>query len=242
MPFSIDDCKPYVLEAAHKNVSASSGSVTDVSARRWLERAIRYMQRFDFECWRNEFTLTLTAEDYHYLYTDAVWTAAALTRPLRLDGNSIRYGGTNLLWRPTIQRLDEELGGPDWKDSATSGGTPQYVTEMRQGLVLGAKPGSSFVTGNPTLRGYCYRGEDLSTVGYEATDLMMYDDFQEHLINLACVFAFQQVDDTEYRTQLDFWLNRDLVEMRGYDHGPVDDEPIPAPEWAANVDGNDDAY
>ena len=93
MPFSIDDCKPYVLEAAHKNVSASSGSVTDVSARRWLERAIRYMQRFDFECWRNEFTLTLTAEDYHYLYTDAVWTGGAAPPPTPPRGAPPGGGG-----------------------------------------------------------------------------------------------------------------------------------------------------
>lgn len=243
MPFTINNVLPYVAEQAHKNPDASSGSETDTTLLRWVLRAIRFMQRYDFECWREQWSCTLTAGTYQYNYTDTVWAGAALARPLRIDGNSIRLNATDqyLEWVPSIQRLDERLGG-QWKDSGTANGSPTLATEMSQALIIGVKPSSTFVTNYSPLRGYYYRAEDLSSSGYRTTDLAMYDDFMEHLINLACVFAFQQTDDTEFRTQLQFWLERDLPEMRAYDHVPMDDEPIPAPAWAAYVDGAEDTF
>lgn len=243
MPFTINNVIPYVAEQAHKNPDATSGSETDTTLLRWVLRAIRFMQRYDFECWREQWALTLTAGTYQYNYTDTVWTAAALTRPLRIDGNSIRLNASdqNLGWVPSIQRMDEHLGGA-WKDSGTGNGSPSLATEMSQALIIGVKPSQSFITSYSPLRGYYYMGEDLSSANYRTTNLAMYDDFEEHLINLALVFAMQQTDDTEFRTMLQFWLQNDLVEMRGYDHVPVDDEPIPAPSWAAYVDGADDTF
>jgi len=196
------------------------------------------MQKYDFECWRNEFALSLTGLTYQYPYTSAVWSGAALTRPLRFDGNSVRYQSTHLRLVPSISRIDEMLGAA-WKDSA-DGGTPRYVTEMAQSMVFGARPSLAFVVTNPTVAGYYYRGEDLSTDGYESANLAMYDDFRPYLEELALVFALQQVDDTEFRTMLQQWDKLTLPEMRGYDHIPVDDEPISAPSWASDVDGNED--
>lgn len=244
MPFSINDIKPTIAEQAHKNSLAATGSTTDTSLTRWIVRAVRHMQHYDFECWRNEFILTVAADDYHYLYTDAVWQGAALVRPLRLDGNSIRASGQRqpLLWAPSINRIDEILGG-QWKEvAADGGGTPSYVTEMAQGLIVAAVPDAAFVAAHPTLRGYYYRGEDLSTSGYEDLDLKMYDDFRVHLENLALVFALQQGDDTEFRSLLQHWDQYELPEMRGYDHAISDDEPIQGPSWAGDVDGSEDTF
>ena len=240
MPFTINDAKPFLAEQAHKQTDASAGSEADLTLRRWIVRAIRYMQRFDFECWREEFSLTLTADDYQYQYTDTVWPTAALTRPLRFDGNSIRYADTYLQWVPTIHRLDERLGGPNWKQSGN--GTPTLVTELSQGIIIGQRPSSSFVADYPLLRGYYYRGEDTTGSGFETTNLAMYDDFFEHLLSLSLVFALQQEDETEFQAMLQYWVRHDLVEMRGYDHVPVDDEPIPSPGWALWVEGSEHTF
>ena len=109
MPFTINNVLPYIAEQAHKNPDASSGSETDTTLLRWVLRAIRFMQRYDFECWREQWSLTLTAGTYQYAYADAVWaSAAALTRPLRIDGNSVGLNASDsvLEWVPTIRRID----------------------------------------------------------------------------------------------------------------------------------------
>ena len=241
MAITVTQIKTHVTEQAHKDLGATSGSADDNTVERWVLRAIRYMQRYDFECWRNEFSLTLSAETYNYPYASAIWTAAALTRPLRIDGSdgAVGYGTSQWLkWKPTIKEIDVALGGHSWKRIGS--GTPTYFSQMGQSLILGCRPSSDFVASYPTLYGYYYRGEDLSSSGFEDNDLAMYDDFFEHVINLAMVFALQQTDDSEFRTQLQYWLQSDLVEMRGYDHVPSDDEPIPPPPFARLVDGVED--
>ena len=241
---TITDIKAHVFEQSHKDSSASAGSTDDNTVERWILRAIRYMQRHDFECWRNEFEVALTAGTYRYLYTDAAWNgdSTALVRPLRLDGNSVRYGKSLLKWAPSIRALDERMGGPSWKDSDDDGGTPSWVSEMGGGLVIAGKPIQAFIDVNASLKGYYYKGEDLSTSGFENLGLAMYDDFFEHIVNLALVFAMQQTDDSEFRTLLGDWRNNDLVEMRGYDHVSSDDESVPAPLWATFVDGAQHTY
>jgi hypothetical protein len=244
MSFTINDIKDTVAAQAHRPTGSASGSVTDSHLNRWITRAIRKMQQYDFDCWRNEFTLTMSQDVYHYLYTDTAWSGAALVRPLRLDGNSIRPAGQSrpLQWTDTIQRIDEVLGG-QWKEVGTDGGgTPTYVTEMAQGLIVGAVPDSSFIATSSTMRGYYFRGEDLSTSGYEDLALKMYDDFRVYLEELALVYSLQQEDDSEFRSLLQYWESATLPNMRGYDHVIRDDEPIPPPGWAMDVHGNEDTF
>lgn len=245
MSFTVSDMKPYVAAQAHKNVRAAAGSTSDNDVERWILRAIRFAQRHDFECWRAEFQLDLTAGTYLYPYSSAVWNGSALTRPLRLDGSDegVGYGSSQYLkWVATIKRMDEVLGGHSWKRDTTKRGTPNYFSEMQQSLVIGVPPSQDFIDTNPSLYGYYYRGEDLSTSGFEDVALAAYDDFFEHLVNLSLVFATQQEDDTEFNTLLQYWLQHDLVEMRGYDHVSSDDEPIPAPPFATYVEGSDHTW
>lgn len=240
MSFTIDDVRTHVLEQAHKNVSAVSGSVTYNSATRWIQRAIRHFQTHDFDCWKQEFILTLTAGTYIYPYTSAVWPTAALTRPLRLDGDSIRpYGARDpLIWVDSVQRMDEYLGGGQWKELGTTG-TIDYVSERAQSIITGPAPDAAFIADSPTLRGYYFRGEDVSDTD---ANLAMYDDFFEPLTELSLVFGTQQVDDTEFRTLLQLWEDRHLTELRGYDHVRRADEPIQAPSWARYVDDAEDVF
>ena len=234
MSITVTDLKTVVAAQAHKVLSLTDH---DTAVESWVLRAIRYAQRFDFECWRQEFSLTLTALTYVYPYASAIWPAAALTRPLRLDGDSLEYGdNSSLAFQQSATFLDNALGGPAWKRSAT-GGTPQYFTERAQSLIIGARPSTEFVADHPLLYGYYYRGEVLSGSGFEDLDLAMYDDFYEHIVTLALVFALQQEDDTTFQTQLQYWLQHDLPLMRGYDHIIEEDEEVPAPEWALYVEG-----
>jgi len=229
MAFSIDDIRPPVAEELHKETSLTAEALT---VNRWIFRAIRGIQRLDFECWKNEPELTLTPGTYRYPYTSSIWTAAALTRPLRIDGNSFRYGDTSLVWRESIGRIDRFLGGASWKDSTASGGSPQYITEMGQAIIVGKKPDTTFVTANPTLKGYYFRGEDLSDT---TADLAMYDDLQEYVIDLAKIIGAHQEDDNAIGLLVNQWVQRHEVEMRAYDHAPREEEPIQSPSWGGNV-------
>ncbi len=237
MSVTVADIKTVVASQLHKDLTATED---DSSVEIWVLRALRHMQRHDFECWREEFRLALTAGTYEYPYTSTVWGAsgseAALVRPLRIDGNSVRYSGTNLIWRESMYDMDIALGSPRWKDG-NNNGTPLYVTEKSQGLIIGAPPDQNFVDSNPAMQGYYFRGEDLKTSGFEDVALAMYDDFFEHAVNLSNVFGMQQEDDTEFRAMLQFWNQNDLVEMRSYDHAPRSDEPIQMPSWGLYVEG-----
>uniref|UniRef100_A0A6M3KKS5 Uncharacterized protein n=1 Tax=viral metagenome TaxID=1070528 RepID=A0A6M3KKS5_9ZZZZ len=234
MGFTCSDIKTPLAQRTHK-----LASVTDhnTSLKEWIKSAVRYAQRFDFECWKEEFSLTLTPLTYAYAYAGTVWPTAALTRPLRIDGDSIEDGnGGRIEHAKSMNFLDAILGGPEWKRSAT-GGAVTHWTSRGQSIIVGTRPSTAYVTDHPLFYGYYYRGEDLTSASYETTSLAMYDDFFEHILSLAEVFGSKQEDDTTFQANLQYWLQHDLPEMRGYDHVPEEDEPIPAPEWATYIEG-----
>jgi len=232
MAFAIDDISPHVAEELHKETSLPDEATT---VNRWIFRAIRAIQRLYFECWKEELSLSLTAGTYRYPYTSAIWGGAALVRPLRIDGNSFRYGSNPLSWRESIGRLDRVLGGPEWKDTASTGGTPRWVTEMAQCIIIGVKPDSDFVSDNPTLGGYYFRGEDLSDT---SVDLKMYDDLQDYVIDLAKTIGAHQEDDNALGLLVSQWVQKHEPDMRAYDHAPREEEPIQPPSWGAHVYGS----
>ena len=233
---TITDLLTSVGYQAHRS-SGIADAVSDdyLDAKRWVERAIRFMQTVnDWTCHKAEFELNttdapaLTAGTYLYnmrtRYSDF----------RKIQGDSLHYGSRGLAWIDEIEEVDRHLGR-QWRLSATANGTPSIVTRMGNDLVIGRKPSAEFLTANPGIYGYYYKNEDLDAV---TTDLLFDEDFYEPLVDVAMIFALQQQDDAEFRTQLDYWTRQRLPEVRGYDPSPHSDEPIATVDWAENIEGS----
>ena len=236
MPYAPEDIRDHIGDRTHKDVD-DSGTDDYVHVTRWMVQAGRHLQRVnDWSCHKEEFSLTLSEGVYKYAYAAAVWGGAALVRPRKFQGDSIRPVNTKrtLKWRDEIEEIDRGLGG-QWRDSATANTTPQFVSMMGNQLIVAGKPSAGFIADFATLEGYYYLSEDFVTSGddWETTDFKFYDDFFMDHVDLCIIFGMQQEDESEFRTMLAHWDRTRLPELRGYDPTPHSDEQLNRVGWVA---------
>jgi len=245
MAFAPSDVRSHVGGRVHKDVSSSTGDdYTDVTL--WIVQAARYLQRVnDWTCHKEEFSLTLTASTYIYPFSSAVWSSAALTRPRKIQGDSIRPIGTNnnLRWVDEIEEIGRLLGG-QWRDSATGDVVPKYATSRSNSLIVAGKPSAAFIADFATLEGYYFQSEqlDTSSTDWETTDFAFHEDFFMDLVDLSVTFGLQQEDESEFRTMLQQWNQVRLPELRGYDETPHSDEQLETVGWYGSVEGETYIY
>ena len=217
------DVKVIVAARGHKDVS-TAGTDDDTHVNYWLRQAIRYVQQVnDWPCHKTIFSITLTADDYDYDLT------TLLTRFRKIDGSSVRSNKRFYAWVDEIEEIDAQLG-PAWKDSASGGGTPQFASLMGQQLILAQKPDAAFVASNPTVDGYYFMGEDVTSASWLTTELKLYEDFFDDIIEMALIYGLQQEDDSEFRSQMSYWVNHRLPGLRGYDPTVLSNEVISGPD------------
>jgi hypothetical protein len=229
MAFKGSDIRSAVSDRVHKNID-QTGTRAYTQATRWIQQGVRYLQGVnDWACHKNEFSLTLANDDYDYAFSASSWPTAALTRPRKLQGDSIRYGSHFLEWKDQVEEIDRLLG-PQWKDSATTSATPRYATTYANQLVIAPKPSSAFVTANSLLNGYFFQGEDVTSTNWEDSDLVFYEDLFMPLVDICNIFGMHQEDESALNIMLQRWERLELPNVRGYDFVLHSDEPIEVPD------------
>lgn len=158
--------------------------------------------------------ITLTAGTYEYSLASDIF---------RIDTKSIRTGGRNtvLTWR-TQKWLDEYLE-PDWKDSGSDNGTPQYATRFGTKLWLARKPDSSFAAN--TCKYIYWRSEPSSG------NLYLPEEFTDVAVQAALAYWWLAEDDNRAESQLSKWNNFYLPELRGSKLDMNFEDQMYSPDW-----------
>ena len=151
----------------------------------------------------------------HTYYSTGITTVAgtyayALPTDLyRIDTRSIRTGGRNsfLGWRRQGW-IDDQLG-PDWKDSGSDNGTPQYATRVGNNLWVATKPSQTWVSSNALIYFYYWLSEPASGTLY------LPDSYVDVAVQAALCYAYLAEDDPRADSMLNRWQNVYLPELRG---------------------------
>ena len=153
----------------------------------------------------------------------------------RIDTKSIRTGGrsTVLSWR--TQRWIDEYLEPDWKDSDSVNGTPQYATRFGTKLWLARKPDTTYAAN--TIK-YLYWRSDVSTGA-----LYLPDDFLDVAVQAALAYWYLAEDDPRSESQLAKWNNFYLPELRGSKLDMNFEDQMYSPDWMFHTsDGMDGGF
>lgn len=214
-------------EIARLGGLGSSDDDTD-SAAAWGKGGLRMIGRAGAWPWlRRTISVTLVADQYNYDLADIasdLW---------RIDTKSLRTGGFNsyLDWN-IIEAIDHELG-PDWKNSSTDSGTPEYACRFGTELWIAGKPSSTFVSSNPRLYGYGWRYENWDEdSSVNNGNLLIPDVFFEIAVEASLAYGFTEEDDPRANDCLMRARQMIREEMMGakLDVG-ADDRMFP-PDWA----------
>jgi len=232
MSFSGQDIMGSVAVRAHKDIS-TAGSDDDLDTKEWVKQAILHVQKADdFRCHKAAFSLTTATTPALTAGTYAYALRTLLSDYRKLQGDSLRYGTHGIGWCEGPEAIDETLG-PEWKDG-TESGAPDYATIVGNNLWLGPNPSASWITdyGVAGVRGYYFRGEDVTSANWEDADLLFGDDFYTEVVEVSLIYALQTEDDSTFQTLLQQWEAVGLTRLRGYDEVPLGNEPVRAPRWA----------
>lgn len=199
------------------------------NAARFTKAGLRAIERAGAWEWLHAegTAITLTAGTYSYSLASDLF---------RIDTRSIRTGGrsTILSWRKQAW-LDEYLE-PDWKDSATANGTPQYATRVGNSLWIARKPDSTYAAN--TIK-YLYWRSDVSS-----GTLYLPDPYVDIAVQAALIYSYLAEDDVRAESQLAKWNNFYLQELRGAKLDMHFEDQLYSPDWmiATADDGMGEGY
>uniref|UniRef100_A0A6M3J0H7 Uncharacterized protein n=1 Tax=viral metagenome TaxID=1070528 RepID=A0A6M3J0H7_9ZZZZ len=153
----------------------------------------------------------------------------------RIDGDSLGYGENQLTFFTEVEEIDRQLG-PTWKRSTHAGGTPEFATLFGGQLWLGPKPNAAFVNSYPVLDYYYYTVIDLENSTSDAAsatndtyELQMPTWMLPFAVRAAGIVSLQARDDPTWRSLLQQFYERDVMEMRAFDPIIKSNEPIHRP-------------
>ena len=209
----------------------SSIAADTTSGAAWTAMGLRAIVRAAPWSWlRRTIEITLVGDTYEYAFSDF---ASDL---FRLDAKSIRYGGKDdyLEWG-AIESVDDVLG-PDWKDSGTDAGTPEYVTRFGNNIWVAKKPSDDFVASYPILYGYGWRNEPSSG------ELYLPDPYFEVAVEASLAYGWYEEDDPRAQEKLAHLHRVLLPEMMGAQLDINAGDRLQEPAWMSHSRDNFEDY
>jgi len=219
-----------IARRGHKNRNRT-GEEADV--QHWAQAGIeRVENEMPWNHLRTTTSFTLVADQYNYDLPNAI---------SRLDAESLRAGGEGsyLIYQRRPENIDSRIG-PQWKDSSTDPGTPEYWCEHASELWIGPKPDADYVAANPTL--YCYAwATDLYVISQiadvtdatevNAVSLRIPLRLRELYVVAALAEGLQQEDDPDWGA-MDSRYENLIVKIRGDREVVRIDTRPQVPDWA----------
>jgi hypothetical protein len=221
------ELKDRISRRSHKNLQRT---VQSEDVEYWAKAGIEMVEQEEAWPWlRTTNTITLVADQYEYN-----WPAALA----RYDAESFRYGSSTSylvdMGRP--ERMDFALG-PAWRDSATTSATPEYFCAFGRNFWIGAKPGSTFVTANPTVYFYGWKSDTytLTQSPTDATVLSIPREVADCYVVAALSTGLQQEDDPDW-ARLRQTHDQNMIKLRGMDESIDANKETRLPRFARHME------
>lgn len=221
--------KDRIALRAHKDLTRTD-ELTDVEF--WARAGIEAIETDNSWSWLlSAYTISLVADTYEYAWPEGLQ---------RFEVESFRYGGSDsyLKYVRKAENIDTYLG-PQWRDSATTGGTPDFIVDFGRNFWLAPKPTSSFVADNPTLYFYGYgtalTAVESTTTLVDTTQLSIPLRFANFYVESALVVGLQQEDDPNYSSYFQVH-QQNLLKMRSFDESlnVISESPL-VPDFTSSM-------